>query len=379
MKGVYINGLGLCPVDRHYDKSITELGVEVAREALEASGLSGADTVIVASAFSTLLQKQGMLATLISEGLALKDAQVFNVENGAASGLSAIHVARGLIQSGLSDVALVIGVEKLSDYPQSMINQAYLTQVNYEFHGIMGASLAAQYGLLANMYLRRYGYTEEDFALWPVVMHENALDVPHAQFRSRITVENVLASDFVAYPVRVLHSHAQGDGAAAIVLSSLKTESSLAAIEASSVTNGHMELELSADDLIFTSVRSSVNRALKLGAVRRELIGLVEVLDPYSIGGMIHLESMGFVEKGKTLRVLREGGLRVGSSLAVNPSGGTKARGHPEGATGVYQLAEATAFINGYRGHKYIPTEYALAVATGGIGAVSSTVLIKKT
>jgi len=378
VRGVYINGVSMLPIDRHYDKSLVGLAVEAAREALDASGSTHLDALVVASAFPLFLQKQSMVASLIAEEVARGGIQVFNVENGGASGLTAIHLARSLIQSGLASNVLVVGVEKMSDYPQSVVNQTGLLQVNYEYHGIMGISLAAVYALAADMYLRKYGVSERQLAAWPVAMHENAQEVPHAQFRSKISVENVLSSDYVSKPIRVLHSHAQADGASAVLLSSVKSEATLASLESTSIVAGRLEMETLEDPLYLEAVRKAVDSVLAQAGLERSMVGLVEVTDLYSIGGPLVLESAGFVERGETLKNVGEGRYRRGDSLAVNLSGGAKARGYVEGATGVYQLAEAVAFTTGYRGYKQHSAEYSVALAVGGYGAVASCAVIKR-
>jgi acetyl-CoA acetyltransferase len=378
MTSIYINGLGLLPIDRHYDKSLTQLALEASREALDSAGEYDIDTIIIASNYSTLLQRQSMLASLVAEELVPKGLQVFNVENGGASGLAAVHLARALIKSGLSRNVLVIGVDKQSDYPQSIVNQTSLTQVNYEYHGVMGVSLASLYALSASLYLSKHQLNEEDLALWPVVMHENAVDVPHAQFKSKITVQNVLQSDCISAPIRVLHAHAQADGASAVLLSSNKKESTIANIEASHVVSGKVEYELNEDPLHIKPVEKAVKSVLMQASLDKNLIGLIEVLDMYSIGGPLLLESSGITPKGETLKWLKEGRFKLGDSVAINLSGGTKGRGFVEGAIGVYQIAETAAFLSGYRGYKQQSTDYALAIGVGGLSSVAAVVLVKR-
>jgi acetyl-CoA C-acetyltransferase len=378
MTSVYINGLGLLPIDRHYDKSLIQLALEASREALDSAGEYDIDTIIIASNYSTLLQRQSMLASLVAEELVPKGLQVFNVENGGASGLTAVHLARALIKSGLSRSVLVIGVDKQSDYPQSIVNQTSLTQVNYEYHGIMGVSLASLYALSASLYLSKHQLNEEDLALWPVVMHENAVDVPHAQFKFKITVQNVLQSDYISAPIRVLHAHAQADGASAVLLSSNKKESTIATVEASHVVSGKVEYELNEDPLHIEPVEKAVKTVLMQASLDKNLIGLIEVLDMYSIGGPLLLESSGIIPKGETLKRLKEGRFKLGDSVAINLSGGIKGRGFVEGATGVYQIAETAAFLSGYRGYKQQYTDYALAIGVGGLSSVAAVVLVKR-
>lgn len=378
MRGVYITGIGIIPVDRHYEKSVVQLALEASREAIESSGESDIDTIVVASSYATLLQKQSMIASLIAEELTSKHVEVFNIENGGASGLSAVHLAVSLIKSGLTNNVLVVGIDKTSEYPQSVVNQIALTQLNYEYHGIMGISLASVFALMANEYLNRYQLGEEDLALWPVTMHENAISTPHAQFKSKITVQNVLQSDYVARPIRVLHTHAQADGASAILLSSTRKEPTLTSVESVATRSGKVEPEFLNDLLLHESVEEVVRNALMIAGVEKKLVGLIEILDYYSIGGPIYLESAGLIPRGETLKGLKDGRFRLGDSLAINLSGGTKGRGYIEGATGVYQVAEISAFLTGYRGYKQHNSDYAIAIGTGGIASVSSCVLIKK-
>jgi len=376
----YVVGVGMTKVGRLYESSLEDLFFQAALQALESSGSYDVDAVVVANVFAPKLQGQSLLAPVLAEELGLKGVQTFTVEAGGASGIVAVHVAKALIESEEAERALVVGVEKTSDATSSKYASLLSQLLHASWESIHGATLASSFALVASAYMLKHGVSEELLAEWPVFMHENAhANAQHAQFRSRITVEQVLSSSVISYPLRVLHAHQEGDGAAAVVISKRGGESKLARITATSVANHLVELALRDELHTFPSARLAARALLKKAKLEPRDLDLVEVCDKYSIAGPITLEELGLADYGKSLAAVKDGRYRAGDKPTVNLAGGVKARGHPVGATGVYQVAEIVSALHGLNGVRGLPqAERCVAICIGGVGSVAAGAVVER-
>lgn len=315
---MYVCHAEVTPVYRIYEKSSAALGAEVAGKIIRECGEP--DALIVSTYLSRIQEDFHNLGVLIAEYLGL-ETEVYEVSSGDGSGGAAISLAEKLIKSGIKKV-LVVGVDKSNDFHHKHAVK-HLQTLIAPYEAVYGLTYAGAHALATRLYMRRFNVTEEELALWPVTMHSHAIHVPHAMLRFPITVEKVVRSQVVASPITLLHSHPFSDGAAAIMFTSESTPIEVRTAASSS------KLTLADRDLTFME---SARRAMeKLGNPKIEAL---EVHDPFTIAGIVALESLGIAERGKALKFLDQN-LEV-----VNPSGGLKARGHPIGATGVYQVAE---------------------------------------
>ncbi len=383
MQPVYITGIGYTRIYRFYEKSLEDLVYEAVAEAVKEHGSVDIDTLIVSNSFSPLLQSQNLLASLIAEDLGLRGLSVYNIENGSVGGLSAVNLAWKLIAGGLSKNILVVGVEKLSDYRSKVMYRALTQLTNNDYEGFYGATTLSQYALVAREYLEKYSLPEEMLAEWPVLMHENASNTPHAQLRFKITKEKVNNSNYASKPLRQLHLPPMSDGAAAVILSpenaEIKKDSRLARIAYSTVSNGIMEASLKENLTELDSLKNIADKMHGVDGEWNKKLDVIDLTDHYSIGGPIILENLGITDKGKTLEKIKDGGLRPGDKITVNPTGGTKARGNPIGATGVYQIAELAGILAGYNvAGRGLDAERAAAIGVSGLGGVAVGVLLEK-
>ncbi len=327
---VGVKSYGVVKIDRHYDKGLEDLAVEAAVKALDNCNCQP-KFLVVANALAETQQDQMNLAPLIAEALDFK-GEVYRVEVADASGAAAVALATRLAHEG--DV-LVIGVEKSTDKVSKDLIADLAKMFDAEYESIYGLTYAGAHALAARLYMNKFGLSREELSLWPSKMHENATKVPHAQLRFPVPPEKVTKSQVIAEPLHLLDAHPFGDGAAALVISKDADNEIF-------VASSNSPLRLAHRDLTFIESTYEATKVVleKMGITHEKVEG-VEVHDAFSIAGIIALESMGFAERGKGIRLLEEG------SLAINPSGGLKARGHPIGATGVYQVAEAVMAIRG--------------------------------
>ncbi|MEM1619674.1 MAG: thiolase family protein [Fervidicoccaceae archaeon] len=380
----YVSGIGFTKVGRHYELSLADLAREAAVRALEQAGVDGVDALVVSNLFADALQGESMLGPLVLEELGFAGAQVLSVGGGEASGLLAVHVARSLVESKMARDVLVVGVEKLSDASSAAHASLLERLVSADYEGIYGVNLAALYALAAAEYMRRFSVSEELLALWPVLMHEHSLNAQHGQLRFKLTVERVLGSEPLSPPLRQFHAHQLGDGAAALLISSESSrapkEARLAELLYTASAGGPLEYSLRKDPVWFETVAVLTRAMLSAENLEPRKIDLVEVTDSYSIGGPLCVEAMGLSERGRTLRDVAEGRFGFGDRPTLNVAGGVKARGHPYGATGVYQVAEIVSAMHGIYGVKQLSgTEFGVAVAIGGYAAVAAGALLRRT
>jgi acetyl-CoA C-acetyltransferase len=377
----FITGYGFTKIYRFYERSLEDLAFEAMTKAMDKAGSPGIDAIVVSNSFSPVLQSQNMLASLLAEDYGLRNIMVYNVENGSAGGITAADFGKRLIESNVANNVLVVGIEKLSDYNTDVMYRILSQLTNNDYEGFYGGNLLSQYALIADAYMKKYGVNEELLAEWPVLMHENASLTKHAQLRFKISREKVLSSDYASKPLRIMHLPPMSDGGAAIILSSdnlAEQKERLAELRETIILNDYFEITLKNDPTVIEGLKT-LSSLLQRRGVLMNNIDVVDVTDHYSIGGPLILESLGIVERGKTLKNISEGGLRMGDKIVVNPTGGLKARGFPIGATGVYQLAELAGIIAGddITGSRS-SAEKALAISVGGVGAVLAGAYLEK-
>ncbi|NPA84792.1 MAG: hypothetical protein GXO07_02155 [Crenarchaeota archaeon] len=316
---MYVCGAHVTKVGRHYEKSVSALAAEAAAPVVNACGEP--DALVVSTYLSRFQDSFGNLGSLLAEYLDFK-GEVYEVSSGDGSGGAAVSLAVRLVKAGFKRV-LVVGADKSNDFQSKRAVKDLQTLIS-PYESFYGLTYAGAHALAARLYMSKYGVSREELAQWAVVMHENATAVSHAQLPFPVSVDKVLKSHSVAQPLTLLDSHPFSDGAAAVMITS---ESSPVSIE---VASASAPLTLAERDLTF--MESAKMAMEKLGNPYPEA---VEVHDAFSIAGVIALESLGLAARGKGLDYL------IHSPRRVNPSGGLKARGHPIGATGVYQVAEA--------------------------------------
>ncbi len=383
---VFVAGVGLTRVGRHYGKGLADLAVEAAVKAIEDSGLEP-KAIIVSNMVGEILQEQANLAPLVAESLGLKNVPGLRVELGQASGLAAFQAAVSMVSSGLADPVLVVGVEKLTDYPTATVVSAASTTLNAEYEGYYAVTPAAVAAMAMRLYMERYGVSRDEMSEWPVMMHSNASENPYAQLRRRIRREDVVRSQVIADPITMLDSSPVGDGAAAVILASedaLRQAGGVdpgAPVEVAGLgwAGEALTYSLRDDPERLPAARLAVEEAYRSAGVTPRDIDVVELHDEYTVTGIVLLEELGFAERGRAAKLLAEGRFHPGDRPVVNPSGGLKARGHPYGATGVYQVAEvALQLQERFPGVKARGAEAGLAVSLTAHGSTAVAVVLRR-
>lgn len=348
MRKVAIIGVGHSRFGVRQDVNICELAFEAVKPALEDAGLTPKDIPYVPVASVGVWYEEPLPAVAIAEYCGLTGAGLMKFEAACATGSAAIYAAYTAIASGHLDLAMVIGAEKMREVDTltavELIGRAgyYL----WEFENF-GMTFPAYYALHAVAHMSKYGTTEEDLALVAVKNHKYGAMNPLAHFQREITVDDVLSSHVVAWPLKLYDCCPITDGSAAVVLASEEKVKELGIdtpvwIEAIGFSSGTANLSKRKDYVgLEASVKAS-RMAYKLANITPSDIDVATVHDCFTIAEILAYEDLGFCEKGEGSKVIREGETEIGGRIPINVDGGLKAKGHPIGATGVSMMVELT-------------------------------------
>ncbi len=380
MRRVYVAGVGMVKVGKYVDKSLRDLAGEAALKAMEEAGNEVPEALVVGNMLSSLIEQEN-LASLIGDHLGLRGACGFKVEGACGSGGVAVLTGYSLVASGLFSKVLVVGVEKLFERPSSDVIRglAYAADADYEL--IYGVTFSGLNALLMRYYMSKYGVKYEELAYWSVLMHKNGSRNPYAQLRYEITLEDVLKSPLIADPIRLYDSCPLSDGASAVFLASedskrLTDTPVIIAGIGNSIDSVDLTSRLELDHLLASRV--SAESALRMAKTDLREVEVAEVHDAYTITAALSIESIGFAERGKAPKAWSEGRFSPGDKPSLNLSGGLKSRGHPVGATGVYQLAEVVMQLRGDFPGVSVPAEVGLTQNIGGAGSNVTTIILRR-
>ncbi|MHA1594433.1 MAG: thiolase domain-containing protein [Candidatus Baldrarchaeia archaeon] len=384
MNRVYIIGVGMTRVGRHYDKTLKVLISDAALEALKDAGFPKIDAIYFSNAYAGIVDHQENIAPLIADSLGCHGIPAVRIECSCSSGGVAVHEGFKAIASGIHDVVLVIGAEKLSDLDQCSTTSTLTSSEDVSYESFQGLTIPGAYALMTRQYMQTFQVSEEDLAIWPVLMHEHAYHNPYAQIRRRITVRDVIESNPVADPIKLLDCFSAGDGAAAIVMASEKIAKGVRdrAVEVIGIGAATSALHMhERPDL--TRLQGTVDaarQAYTMAKLTPKDIQVIELHDAFTITGIISLEDLGIVGKGEGVKFVAEGMTSKDGKVPTNLSGGLKARGHPVGATGIYQTAEVALQLRGeFPGlQAQNDPEVGLVHNVSGTGALTTVTILRK-
>jgi len=385
---VFVVGVGLTKIDRFYEKNARDLFVEAYLKAVEDSGVKP-QALVVGNMTSSVLMEQDSLAALLADYVGLRGIPAFKVEAACGSGGAAIYAGFSLIKSGLVDIVAVGGVEKLTEGLTSETTRALAQAADAEYELFYGVSFTGLNAMLARLYMNRFNYNREDMAYWALRMHEYASYNPYAQLPRKTSLEEILKSSVVADPLHLFDCAPIGDGAAVAILVRGEERAReigramgrdvLVEITGIGYATDSVDIGSRIDLLKLVSTVEASKQAYRMADVSERNIDYVEVHDAFHITGFLALEDMGFADKGLAPKLWKEGRFGKGDKPEVNFSGGLKARGHPVGATGVYQLIEATMQLRGdFPGFKASDPEIAATHNIGGVGTFSIVTVVKR-
>ena len=371
----YVASVGLEKITDHWNESLLDLAVSASLKVLDGSKITP-EQVIVGNMFSSVGAKQEHLGALLASSLGLYGVPAYKVEAACSSGSTAFNVAYKMVKSGAISSALVVGVEKMRDIEPEEISLALSMAESAEYTQFVGASFAALNGLLGRYYIERANISRDELSALPVLSHANAVTAEHAQFRKAITPDVVARSALIADPLRLFDCAPVGDGAAAALLvgenAVERTRGGLVEVLGGSIATAEFSFYERKDMLRFEATEKAFREAMEEAALPASKISLIETHDAFSVVGALSLEAMGLSKKGTAPRDAMEGRFNLDGEVPINTFGGLKARGHPVGATGVYQIAEAYLQLTDNAGKNQVSdADYAVTQNIGGVDTTS--------
>ncbi len=376
MRRVYVVGIGQTIVKEHWDQSARDLATSSILEAMEQAGIDKADALYVGNALSGELTGQEHLAAVTADFAGLRGIEALRVEAAGGSGGAAVRMGYLAVASGLRDVVIVTGVEKMTDLPAPTTEGALVTATDDDYEAIHGLSFVAINALLMQRYMYEYGVKRGDFAHFSINAHKNAVHNEHAMFRRAITGDDFENARMVAAPISLLDSAPAADGAATVVLCPRKTDSAVE-IVASAVATDTIALHDRSNPLSLQGTRESAQRAYSQVGVGADDIDIFELHDAFAIMAALSLEACGFASEGQGVHLAEDGEITLEGRIPICTMGGLKARGHPVGASGVYQVVELVEQLRGEAGANQVDCELGMAQSIGGSGATTVTHILK--
>ncbi len=384
MKRVAVIGVGLTKFGELWETSFSQLFVEAGAKAINDAGIDGddIDALYVGNMSGGRFIDQEHISCLIADHAGLTPIPATRVEAACASGGLAIRQGVMAILSGMHDVVVVGGVEKMTDLVTEKTTQTLATASDSEWEAFMGMTFPGLYALIARRHMHEYGTTREQLAMVAVKNHENALHNPYAQFHTRISVEDVLRSPLVADPLRLLDCSPITDGAACVVLASEERAREFVDSPVYITGSGQASSTIALHDRRSITVADATVNAAKEAYARAKRsagdIQVAEVHDAFTIGEILAIEGLGFFKIGEGGRATEEGETAIGGRIPVNTSGGLKAKGHPVGATGVAQVVEIALQLRGEAGKRQVDADIGLAHNVGGSGGTAVVHILEK-
>lgn len=360
MSEVIIAGIGQTDVGEHYSISLRDLALMALEAAIQDAGGLRPDILFVGNMLAPAASHQAHLGALIADYGSLGGIEASTVEAGGASGGAALRMGYFAIKSGEAKVALVLGVEKVTDQlgPGAEAMQSLGEDSDYE--AVQGLTPNAQAALLMRRYMHEHGVSHDAFAPFTILAHANALTNPHAMYHNPVTLEAYRHADPISDPLTLFDTAPVADGAAAVLLA----EADLlpggfphrrVCISGSSLVTDRLAIHDRPDPLAFSAARKSLERACRQAGILPRDADLFELYDSYSIVAALSLEAAGLASPGEGWKLAQEGKLSREGELPISTFGGLKARGNPGGATGIYQAVEATLQLREQAGANQVP------------------------
>jgi acetyl-CoA acyltransferase len=381
MRDVAVIGAGMTNFGKFLDRSMKDIAGEAIKGALDSAGIdkSKLEAAVVGNATAGLITGQEMIrGQVVLREMGIGGIPVINTENACASSSTAFHVAWMYVASGMYDVALAVGMEKLYHEDKTRSFKAIGAAVDVEWVQQMAAAAkAAQdngdrdnpapeegagekrsmfmdfYAAFARQHMQKYGTTKEQFARVAVKNHYNGSLNPHAQYREVYSLEGILASPPVAEPLTRLMCSPIGDGAAAVVICSAEKAKQFTSkpvyVRASVLASGD-DRQPGQPGI----TERAAQKAYQIAGVGPEDINVAEVHDASAPAELVIYEELGFCKPGEGGQLIDAKATYVDGPIPVNPSGGLISKGHPIGATGVAQIYEIFSQLRGEAGHRQV-------------------------
>ena len=369
---VTVAGCGITKFGELWNKSLLDLAQEAAQSALKDAKVDPEkiDAVFVGNMLASALHGQNHLGPTVTSLLNL-NCPAYSVESACASGGIATNLAYQTLISKKYQNVLVLGVEKMTDSPNSQVALGLMGAASEEERRA-GLTFPGLYALLTNVHMQKYKTTRKQLSAVAVKNHHNGKLNPIAQYQSEISLEKAMASQEIASPLNLFDCSPISDGAAAVVLSAQSDSTSQVTITASETATDHVAISQRNSQTELLATKIAGRKAYKEANINPAKINLAEVHDCFTIAEIMAIEDLGFCEKGQGGKFTEKGATALSGKIPVNTSGGLKACGHPVGATGVKQIIEITHQLQQKANKRQIKgAKVGLAHNVGGSGATA--------
>ena len=378
MRSVSIIGIGQTPVGELWDLSARQLAYQAVSSAMADAGVDRADALFVGNMLSGSLLDQEHLGTLVADVCGLRGIETAKVEAACASGSAALRVGTMAVASGFHDIVIVAGLEKMTDTVGKDTTAGLATAADAEYEALHGVSFVGLNALIMQRYMYEFDVPLDAFAGFSINAHRNGANNPHAMFQEPISLNDYVRAPLIATPINIMDSSPVCDGAAALVLipsewaHEFTTGHHHGAVQilASASANDTLAVHDRQDPLFLQAAYTSSQKALRQAGISPQDLDLFELHDAFTIMSALSLEANGFARRGEGWRLAHEGEIGIHGRLPISTMGGLKSRGHPVGATGVYQIVEVVQQLTGRAGANQIPNaRLGMAQNIGGSGA----------
>ena len=380
MRKVAILGIGQTKIDEHWEKSLREIGGDAAFAAMQDAGVEKVDALFVGNMLSPIVNGQSQLGAFFADWIGMWKQEAVKIEAACGSGAAAFRAALMAVASGDVDTALALGVEKMTDKAGRDVTAALATAADADYEVEQGISFVGINALVMRRYMYEFGWKHEDFAPFSINSHANAMHNPYARLHEKITVEKFEKSAMVATPINLLDASPTGDGAAAIVIVPAEKvqRQPRIIVAASAASTDTIAVHSRKDPMFLQAAYLSSKHAYEMAGVTSKDIDIFELHDAFSIMAALSLEACGFAERDQGVRLGLDNKIGIGGEIPVCTRGGLKARGHPVGATGMYQLVEIVQQLRGECGKTQVDgARIGMAQNIGGSGATILTHILK--
>jgi len=383
MREVAILGIGQTIIDERWEKSLREIGGEAAFAALQDAGMERVEALFVGNMLSPLINGQNQLGTFFSDWIGMWHQEAVKVEAACGSGAAAFRAGLMAVASGEIESALVMGVEKMTDKAGHDVTAALATAADTDYEGDQGVSFVGLNALVMRRYMHEYGWKHADFAPFSINSHANAMHNPFARLHEKITAEKFEKASMIATPISLLDASPTGDGAAAIVIVPADKVSSITGrprvtVIGSAAATDTIAIHSRREPLFLQAAYASARRAYEMAGLSPNDIDVFELHDAFSIMAVLSLEASGFAERGQGVRLGLDNEISIQGRVPVCTRGGLKARGHPVGATGIYQIVEVVQQLRGECDKTQVDgAKIGMAQNIGGSGATILTHILK--
>jgi acetyl-CoA C-acetyltransferase len=312
------------------------------------------------------------LGALIADWIGAHQKESLSLESACGSGAAAFRAGLMAVSSGELSSALIVGVEKMTDSPINEITASLVTASDAELEGDFGVSFVALNALLMRRYMHEYGWESRDFSGFSINAHANAIHNPNARFHNKISAADFERAGMISDPINLMDASPVCDGAAAIFITNGRANGKhrSVSVAASAAATDTISLQHRSNPLQLFAAQESARKAYAQAGIGPKDVGVFEYHDAFSIMAALALESCGFCELGQGPRMALEEKIKIDGEIPVATMGGLKARGHPVGATGIYQLVEVTLQLRGEAGATQVKrNRYGMAQNIGGSGS----------